>query len=255
MENFKKPFQVALFTSLIVLNVLILLSLTSTPEATSSAKELPLPQATLSQGHKNFLPIIRKIGSLVYVQSSTSYLEGSESEILHIVGEVFNNTGKTIHNVTIMASLFGTGSSTEIATLQGQPLAGVIPPGQSACFNLHIAKPTNYNSYSLGLPTYQQYTGMLPNLALANVSGGFDEDNDWYYLSGMVRNPSGTLLDNARVVGTLYNRTNFVVGCDQTYASFPEENPFADGSFDLYYLDRLYSDVASYKLQVVGTAP
>ena len=78
------------------------------------------------------------------------------------------------------------------------------------------------------------------------------QDNDWYMLSGQVQNTGKTPFADVRVVATLYDSNNKVIGCDQTFVLYESENPFSVGTFSLYFMDQLYNQVSTYRLQVVG---
>ncbi len=244
-------FQVALLVALAALNVVILLSMT-TPAPAQPEPKSAAPQAF---GNRVYLPLVNTTGKIAYVDNLSAYTEAATPEILHILGEVVNNTGKPIHQITVTVGLYAKDNPTPIATIHAQPFKGIVPTSQAACFNFAIPKPANYHHFAVQNLTHQVFSGTLPNLTISSVQGGFDEDFDWYQINGTVNNPAGTLLKEARVVGTLYNAYHTVVGCDQTYASFPEENPFTSGSFTLYYLDKLYANVMSFQLQVIGSTP
>jgi len=71
-------------------------------------------------------------------------------------------------------------------------------------------------------------------------------------LSGQVQNVGATPSAEARVIATLYDANGTVIGCDQTFVSYESENPFSVGTFSLYFMDQLYNQVSTYRLQVVG---
>ncbi|MFZ3069959.1 MAG: hypothetical protein WA110_02410 [Anaerolineaceae bacterium] len=255
MPHFKKPFQVSLFVALIVWNAVILASLSSSHKEETTKQVIPPKQSKQVQDFKVYIPLASKAAPVEVLKNSSVYTESDGEEVLHIVGEVANNSNKPIQNVTLTASLYRSASSTSIATIHGQPFQQVIGPGERACFNLYILKPAKYASYSLAQPNYQTSPDLFPEFTFSEVAAGFDANNAWYQIRGKAQNQSGAALDNIRVVGTLYNPQGDVVGCDQSFVSFTEENPYEAGDFTLYYMDHLYSRTDSYQLGVTGSQP
>lgn len=69
---------------------------------------------------------------------------------------------------------------------------------------------------------------------------------------GQVRNDQGTRVEYISPVGTLYNATSMVIGCDPTYFCSTHLDPGQTSAFDLLFFDRDYADASLYCIQVDG---
>ena len=92
----------------------------------------------------------------------------------------------------------------------------------------------------------------MPNLTVLNDSGSYDPTFGWYEIIGQVRNDHGTRVEYVSPVGTLYNVSGIVIGCDFTYVNATHLDPNQTSSFKMTFVGRDYADVASYRLQVDG---
>ena len=213
----------------------------------------PMPKQA-KQEQQIFLPLaLRSDGQQIKILNNSSmYIEKSEIEILHIVGEIANNSQNPIRNISVTAVLYPANRTTAISTINASPFSQVLAPGEKTCFNLYLEKPTAYARYELSQLNYEVGTEPTSTFETRQVTAGWDEDNDWYMLRGQVQNTGETPFADVRVTVTLYDSNNKVIGCDQTFVLYEGENPFSAGTFSLYFMDQLYNQVSTYRLQVVG---
>ena len=220
--------------------------------------EITLPKLSLptapKQEERIFLPLALRSDEqqVKILNNSSMYIEKSEIEILHIVGEIANNSPDPIHNLSITALLYPANGTTAITTIHASPFISALAPGEKTCFNLYLEKPRTYARYEFAKLSYEVGAEPTSTFETRQVNAGWDEDNDWYILSGQVQNVGATPSAEARVIATLYDANGTVIGCDQTFVSYDSENPFSVGTFSLYFMDQLYNQVSTYRLQVVG---
>jgi hypothetical protein len=224
------------------------------PEINIPKLSSPIAPKQTNQEERIFLPLaLRNDGQQVKILNNSSmYIEKSEIEILHIVGEIANNSPDPIHNISLTALLYPANGTTAISTIHASPFISALAPGEKTCFNLYLEKPKAYARYELTGLKYEVGTEPTSAFETRQVTAGWDEDNDWYMLSGQVQNTGKTPFADVRVIATLYDSNNKVIGCDQTFVLYESENPFSAGTFSLYFMDQLYNQVSTYRLQVVG---
>ena len=269
MQPKKKSFGVFLLRAVLVLTVSLLIAgaikyATGSEPFSSEAtlqSEIALPKLNLPSSPKQakpeervFLPLALRSDEqqVKILNNSSMYIEKSEIEILHIVGEIANDSPDSIHNISLTALLYPANGTTAITTIHASPFISALAPGEKTCFNLYLEKPKAYARYEFAKLSYEVGAKPTSTFETRQVTAGWDEDNDWYMLSGQVQNVGATPSAEARVIATLYDANGTVIGCDQTFVSYESENPFSVGTFSLYFMDRLYDQVNAYRLQVVG---
>ena len=224
------------------------------PEITHPKLSLPTTPKQAKPEERIFLPLALRSDEqqVKILNNSSMYIEKSEIEILHIVGEIANDSPDPIHNISLTALLYPANGTTAVSTIHASPFVTALAPGEKTCFNLYLEKPKAYARYELTGLNYEVGTEPTSTFETRQISAAWDEDNDWYMLSGQVQNTGKTPFADVRVVATLYDSNNKVIGCDQTFVLYESENPFSVGTFSLYFMDQLYNQVSSYRLQVVG---
>ena len=269
MQPKKKSFGAFLLKALLMLIISLLIAgaikyvsgaapfhanATVQPEITLPKLSQPTTPKQVKLEEHIFLPLaLRSDGQQVKILNNSSmYIEKSEIEILHIVGEIANNSQDPIHNLSVTAVLYPANGTTAITTIHSSPFISALAPGEKTCFNLYLEKPRTYARYELTELSYEVGAEPTSTFETRQVTAGWDEDNDWYMLSGQVQNVGATPSAEARVIATLYDANGTVIGCDQTFVSYESENPFSVGTFSLYFMDQLYNQVSTYRLQVVG---
>ncbi len=170
---------------------------------------------------------------------------------LHIVGEVSNDTANHLRDVQITANIFD-GSGQLIDTDFANIHLDNLPAGDKACFRISLEEPTGWSYYEFGPTSYLADGEPLPNLATLNDSGSYYPVFGWYEVIGQVRNDHGTRVEYVRPVGTLYNASGIVIGCDFTSIEDMHLDPGQTSSFEMVFLGRDYADAAAYRLQVDG---
>jgi hypothetical protein len=131
-----------------------------------------------------------------------------------------------------------------------------LPAGDRTCFEIIIPSPApGWTSYEFEPPTFRIDGHPFPLLTPLNVSATYIPASGNYEILGEVRNDHGSLVENVRPVGTLYDLSNLVVGCAHTQVNTIDLDPGQTSAFKIVYEDRDYQDVAGYRLQVDGVLP
>lgn len=175
-------------------------------------------------------------------------------DYLNIVGEVSNNTNSNLRFVKIAVNVFNS-SGNLLATDYTYTWLNDLPAKEKTCFELFIPKPVGWSYYEFEPVEYWTDGTPLPNLTAFNHSGSYDSTFGWYEIIGMVRNDTSTNYEYVQPVGTLYNGSGSVIGCDFTFTNLDVLNPGQSSAFEMTFYGRDYSDVASYRLQVDGSIP
>lgn len=201
-----------------------------TPSSTPTATSTPLPTGVFVLGNH------------------TTYTSISGS--LHIVGEVQNNTAKTITFVKVSVNVFN--GAQLVATDYTYATIDQLRAGDRTCFDVLIPNPPAYTSYAFEAPTSSNDTAALPALTVLNENHTLDSSGD-YHILGQVRNDTGVTVTYVEPIATLYNDAGQVVDCDFTFVNSTDLAPGQVSAFDLQFFGRSsYADVTSYHLQIDG---
>ena len=195
-------------------------------------------------------PTPTTVPSGVHILSNYSFYVDS-IDYLHIVGEVQNNTANHLRFVKITANIFSGGGQL-LATDFTYIYLDNLPAGDRTCFHILLEEPAGWSYYEFEAPTYWTDGEPLPNLTVLNDSGSYNSTFGWYEIIGQVRNDHGTRVEYVSSVGTVYNASGVVVGCDFTYVNSTHLDPGQTSSFEMTFSGRDYADVTSYRLQVDG---
>jgi len=165
----------------------------------------------------------------------------------HIVGEVRNNSSVPIEYVKIVATLYdvtGKVAGTDYTYTD----IDVIPPGGKAPFETGTDEWAGTTQYKLQV---QGSPGDLPRQDLVILSHDSYVDGDWLHVRGEVQNTGETEAKYVKVVVTLYDAADQVVGMDYTYCELDvippgETSPFETGTDHWPNFDH-------YEIQVEGS--
>lgn len=240
------------YTSLVIL----VLSLFFFAEAIAAAGDIffpivyhdikPTPTATSTP---TLIP-----GGVIVLPNHSSFT--TTTGILHVVGEVQNNTNYTLRNVRITANFYNNNnqfldSHSELTFMND------LPPNTKTCFNIGLDEPEGWRYYQFDPVTYQTDGEPLPDLTIYNVTRSYGYQ--FYRLAGYVRNDENVIVSEVRTVGTLYDpetSPDSVIGCNfhQLIGSL---DPGDDGFFEINFTGRDYNDPTSYiyHIQTDGNIP
>jgi hypothetical protein len=157
------------------------------PEITFPKLNLPTTPKQAKLEEHIFLPLALRSDEqqVKILNNSSMYIEKSEIEILHIVGEIANNSPDPIHNLSVTALLYP-------QTEPQQSHHSCIPLHLGTCsreklLQLYLEKPRTYARYELTELSYEVGAEPTSTFETRQVTAGWDEDNDWYMLSGQVQ--------------------------------------------------------------------
>lgn len=172
-------------------------------------------------------------------------------DYLHIVGEVYNDTSNYLRFVKITANVFDS-SGQLLDTDFSYTYLDSLPPDDKTCFHILMSEPDGWAYYEFEDPTYWTDGAPLPNLTIVNDSSSYDPNYGWYEILGQVRNDHGARVEYVSPVGTVYNSSSTVIGCDFTFVNSTHLEPGQISSFEMLFTGRDYGDGSSYRLQVDG---
>jgi hypothetical protein len=218
-------------------------TLTPTPTSTATPTMTPTPTST---------PVPPSVKVLSGTYSYTDSLGA-----LHILGEIENQTGSAVSNPIIESNLKN--SKNKVLEKQEDPiLISYLPAGKRTCFHvIYDNPPSGWTSYSLSVPAYSVAMGAQPDLEIRNLVEDYISGSGEYTISGNVRNNGSSRVYLVKVIGTLYDSKNKVVGCACEYidASSLYLDYNQSSSFKIEFYGRDFDDVDDSNRQPDGYVP
>jgi hypothetical protein len=237
------PISQAFFPFVARQPVAVTLTPTPTPTSTATPTQTPTPTAT---------PVPPSVKILSGHYAYTDH-EGS----VHILGELENQTGSDVANLSIESSL----KSSKNKVLESQTdmvFLSYFPAGKRTCFDIiYVDPPSNWSSYALSSPSYSIATSTQPDLEITSWDGDYDSSSGEYTLSGTVRNDGSSLVYVVKVIGSLYDRNDKILGCTYNYINALPPNLYSNssGSFTIDFYGRDFDNVDDSRLQPDGYVP
>lgn len=258
MTEPKKSVRVFMFIGLIALNAILLAVVLprTLSKPASQAKDFSPAVVPVTMDHHLFLPLAATAyqEAIVILPGDGVYYERDQDvQIVHVVGEVLNNTPTTVNKVMIEAVLnLKSGGQT---TLRGVPLVGSLERGHRACFDLYVMESKEVESYSVKVLSYATGGSVPVGVAPVVANAGYDAQNGWYSVEGSISNTElPVIMNDLRVVVTLFDNSSRVLGCEQSYVRSQTEEANAPATFDVLFMNRDFSQGSSYSLALAGTA-
>lgn len=167
-----------------------------------------------------------------------------------VVGEIQNDSPDHLRYVQVSAKLFNSNAQL-ITTASAYINLNNLEPGEKTCFKLSFSNSNGASYYEFEPSSYWTDGAPAPgNLTVYNDSGQYSGLMGWYDIMGSVRNDSDRNVTNVKPVGTLYNASGKVIGCESTYVNGTDLAKGQSASFNVHYTGRDYNDAASYRIQV-----
>lgn len=216
---------------------------TNTPTLVSTQVPTPTTTSTPTSSPTSVPSEVKILPNHSYYSDSIDYL--------HVVGEVQNNTPNHLRFVKVTVNILSGGGQL-LANDYTYIYLDSLPAGDRTCFEVFLKEPAGWSYYEFEAPTYWTDGEPLPNLTVFNDSGSYKPTFGWYEIVGQVRNSHGSRVEYVSPVGTVYNASGVVIGCDFTYVNSTHLDPNQTSSFTMTFTGRDFVDVASYRLQVDG---
>jgi hypothetical protein len=174
--------------------------------------------------------------------------------MMHVVGEVLNNTSLSLYwvEVTVRFSYFGqeVGSGTTVI----EPLN--LPAWERGCFIINMDIPPYWTSYGFDDLIYELGN---PSTGLNILVSNWDYNPTFgdYSIVGLVHNDGTQISKSVKVSGTLYNSADVPVGCEFSDVASYDLSPGQYSEFHINFPgnDRDYGDVNDYRLRITGDLP
>lgn len=212
---------------------------TNTPAPTATPTRTPPPTATATSDPSK----IKILGN------HSSYVD--VVDYLHVLGEVQNNTDNYLRFIKVTARALSRDGQT-LGSGSAYIYLNSLPPGEKTCFDILLKQPEGWSGYRLEDPTYSTDGSPLPKLTILNSEGSQDPATGWYRITGQVRNDHGTRIDYVSPIGTAYNASGSVVGCNITYVSGNHLTAGQASPFEMLFTDSNAANIRSYRIQVDG---
>ena len=150
----------------------------------------------------------------VIIQNDQKYID--KDGLLHIVGEIENNTSAPLNQIKISALLID-GDGNEIKKIVGETVSNVVMPETKGAFDILIknVRGDSINDYELNL----DYTLAAPKNQVIEISSTelTKDIHNNTVITGILENKGELTANMIRVVATLYDRDGNVVTVSETY--------------------------------------
>jgi hypothetical protein len=179
------------------------------------------------------------------MRNDASYTD--ERGLVHVVGELYNNTATNQEQVLVTVSFF---DELDIKVAEGAtaPVVEVVPQGTMVPFGLEIELQFSHARYEVeieGIPTSRQPRQDLQILSHTGTAG------ETYRITGEIHNPGEALSTYAEIIAVLYDEVGRAVNV--SYVFLPAEDL---GSGQTTYFEvsigQPYGSIASYSLITLG---
>jgi len=221
---------------------------TATPTQTATPKPTLTPTPTYTPTP---LPT-RGPGTDVTILSNHSWYEDELFGDTCVVGEVLNNTGYSIPPVEVRIDFYDENGKT-VGTGVGFTELSNLPATDKTCFKACLEDAPEWSTYQFQLPIYELIgEPAAEGLTILDHTGAYDPDSGNYSIVGRVLNTGDSRARVVEVIGTLYDASGTVIGCEWQPVDYMHIDPGQVSFFEIAFLDRDYSDVDSYRLQVYG---
>lgn len=256
MSEPKKSVRIFMFIGLIALNVFLLgvVLKRTLPKPISQAKDFNPPAVAVAMNNHLYLPMVATVykEAIVLLPGDGVYYERDQGiQIVHVVGEVLNNTATTVNRVMVEAVLnLKSGGQT---MLRGFPLVGSLAPGNRACFDLYVVEAKEVESYAVKVLSYGTGGSLPGGVDPAVASAGYDAQNGWYSVEGTLNaSDPAVIMNDLRAVVTLFDSSGRVLGCEQSYVRTQTEEAGMPATFGVLFMNRDFSQGSNFSLTIAG---
>lgn len=222
---------------------------THTPTPTATPTNTPAPTATPTRTPPPTATATSDPSRIKILGNHSSYVDAVD--YLHVLGEVQNNTDSYLRFIKVTARALNRDGQT-LGSGSAYIYLNSLPPGEKTCFDILLKQPEGWSGYRLEDPIYSTDGSPLPKLTVLNSEGSQDSATGWYKITGQVRNDHGNRIDYVSPIGTAYNASGSVVGCNITYVKGNHLTAGEAGPFEMLFTDSNAASIRSYRVQVDG---
>ena len=165
-----------------------------------------------------FLIPLFLIGPIAYgevsIQNDQKYVDSDG--LLHIVGEIENNTSTPLNQIKISAILLDNNGN-EVKSVVGETVSNIIMPEMKGAFDILIKNVSSesIDDYELNLD-YRMAEPKNQVIEISSTTLTKDTSNNTV-ITGMLENKGDITANMIRVVATLYDRDGNVVTVSESY--------------------------------------
>ena len=210
-----------------------------------------LSGAIAQEDYFTYLPPLSGGESGVHILDNDTYYVDDVLGLLNVVAEVQNSTADTVNLDGISVRFYDAGG-TLLETETAIVVLDNLPPNEKTCFDVELIEPAGWSYYEIETPSYTSGGGPFPNLTVLNDSFSVNPSFGFYELVGQIRNDESSTVTDVTLVGTLYNASGEVIGCEPELFDVDTLSPGESDDFDISYLGRDYSDYDSHIIQADG---
>lgn len=176
-----------------------------------------------------------------------SYYTKADSQ--YFVSEVLNYTPNTIYTTNMVVKLFN--GTVEVGSSPAKTFLAEIPPYQKTCFIAEFVNPPEWDRpdfsggfFTVDPPIWTQGFTMKKLF--------YYDDQDRLTVYGSLTNASGSQVDSAHVVGTVYDDQGWTIDCASISANPLLIDDGADAYFTLTFTNASHYQVQTFTLQPEG---
>jgi len=153
---------------------------------------------------------IPDVWAQIYIDNDQQYI-GNDG-VMHIVGEIINDSDKPLNQVSILATLYS--GNDIIHQTSGETLTNLIMPGMKGVFDIMIFEnvgQTNHYALDLDYKVTQPKSQVIEITSAELIRGQFDN----IIIQGIVVNNGDATANMVKVTAALYDRDGNIVAVSQ----------------------------------------
>jgi hypothetical protein len=212
--------------------VLLLILTLSTACQTNRPGQTPTPTVTSEEN------LIKDPTGTLVILSHSAY--AGHLDKYHIVGEILNTSDMNMRFIQVAATLYD--EKGEISGVSSMyTFADILPAKAKTPFNIEFYDQDPPASYKLQLEGFETDSQQLKNLEILSQSL-IKNNSAGYDLLGEIKNNRSISANHVRIIVTLYNQQNKVVGAEYGFAELTELPSGGTSPFRIWIYDDIPFD-------------
>lgn len=166
-----------------------------------------------------------------------------------ISGEIYNNTGRNVEFVKLIANLYDRNNAF-VGSRFTYAMLDIVRPGGRSPFQVYISD-IDFTSYHFQVESTPTNDEPVDGLVLVSVGDRPATIEHWHYIYGQIQNTSSQPMKFVQAIATIYGADGKVVDAAYTYTQLDTLDPGVTSAFEI--LSTNWVGVPRYEVIVQGS--